>query len=156
MRLSISVDGIGARGEYLRFGTKFAQLQENIVRYQEIKNLGVVGNTCITALNIGYLDEIFAFSESVNLPFKLSNILVAPRYLRALNLPDALKQRYREKLEKSRWADRMGIALRILGMKEDLPQFHALRRYLEALDARRGTKVRELWPEFYDGNGVGL
>lgn len=156
VRLSISIDGIGARGEYLRFGTKFPQLKENIVRYQEIKNLTVVGNTCITALNIGYLDEIFAFAESVNLPLKLSNILVAPRYLRALNLPNALKQRYREKLEKCRWADRMGIALRILGMKEDLPQFHALRRYLEALDVRRKTNVRELWPEFYEGNAAGL
>lgn len=150
VRLSISVDGVGSRGEYLRFGTRFPQLKENIIRYQDIKNLVVVGNTCITALNIGYLDEIFAFFESVGLPFKLSNILVAPRYLRALNLPDAIKQRYREKLERSKWADRMGIAVRILGMKEDLPQFHALRAYLEALDARRGTNVHELWPEFYD------
>ncbi len=149
VRLSISVDGIGARGEFLRFGTRFDQLRDNILRYQDIKNLVVVGNTCITALNIGYLDEIFAFSESVGLSFKLSNILVAPRYLRALNLPDTLKQRYREKLEKTKWVDQMGIALRILSMKEDLPQFHVLRCYLEALDSRRGMNVRELWPEFY-------
>lgn len=150
VRLSISVDGVGARGEYLRYGTKWAQLRENILRYRDIKNLKVVGNTCITALNIGYLDEIFDFFESVDLPFKLSNILVAPRYLRALNLPDELKKRYREKLERSRWADRMGIALRILNTKEDLPQFRAMIGYLEALDARRGTCLRALWPEFYD------
>ena len=126
VRLSISVDGVGARGEYLRYGTRFDQLRENILRYQDIKGLKVVGNTCITALNIGYLDEIFAFFHSVGLPFKLSNILVGPRYLRALNLPDAVKAGYAEKLGKSRWAGEMGIALRILGKGEDLPHFRAM------------------------------
>jgi MoaA/NifB/PqqE/SkfB family radical SAM enzyme len=150
VRLSISVDGVGARGEYLRYGTKFDQLRENILRYQDIKGLKVVGNTCITALNIGYLDEIFGFFHSVGLPFKLSNILVGPRYLRALNLPDGIKAAYREKLEKSRWAGEMGIALRILGKVEDLPHFRAMLAYLEALDARRGTSAPALWPEFYE------
>lgn len=149
VRLSISVDGVGARGEYLRFGTRFHQLKENILRYQDIRGLKVVGNTCITALNIGYLDEIFAFFDSVGLPFKLSNILVGPRYLRALNLPEAIKARYRGKLERSKWAGAMGIALRILSTDEDLPHFRAMLAYLEALDARRGTRAPELWPEFY-------
>ncbi len=149
VRLSISVDGIGARGEYLRYGTKWPQLRENIIRYQDIKNLKVVGNTCITALNIGYLDEIFAFFDSVGLPFKLSNILVGPRYLRALNLPGPIKQQYLEKLLRSPRASDMSIGLRILGMDEDLPQFRAMLAYLEALDTRRGTNARSLWPEFY-------
>lgn len=155
VRLSISVDGVGARGEYLRFGTKWEQLHENIVRYRDIKNLKVIGNTCITALNIGRLDEIFDFFESVDVPFKLANILVGPRYLRALNLPEELKKRYRDKLERTRWADRMGIALRILNMPEDMPQFRSMLGYLEALDARRGTSLKTLWPEFYAFSGNG-
>ncbi|MBP7951283.1 MAG: twitch domain-containing radical SAM protein [Verrucomicrobiales bacterium] len=150
VRFSISVDGVGPRGEYLRYGTKWAQLKENIQRYRRIKNLQVVGNTCITALNIGYLDEIFEFFESVEVPFKLSNILVGPRYLRALNLPNGIKARYREKLEKTKWRDQMGIALRILEMEEDLPQFRTMVRYLEALDLRRKTSLEALWPEFYE------
>lgn len=150
VRLSISVDGVGARGEYLRHGTKFDQLRENILRYREIPNLRVSGNTCITALNIGYLDEIFEFFESVGLPFRLSNILVGPRYLRALNLPEGLKERYREKLAATPWAAQAGIAMRILRTAEDLPQFRTMLRYLEALDARRRTDARTLWPEFYE------
>lgn len=148
VRFSISADGVGPRGEYLRSGTKWSQFVENVRRYRSISNLQVAGNTCITALNIGYLDEIFDFFESVEIPFRLSNILVGPRYLRALNLPAVLKQRYRARLESTKWASQMGIALRILEMPEDLPQFRAMLSYLEALDARRETSVHELWPEF--------
>ena len=150
VRFSISIDGVDEKDEYLRSGTKFAQLRRNIRKYRKIKNLDVIGNTCITALNIGYLDEIFEFCESVKLRFKLSNILVAPRYLRALNLPMELKRRYKERLAKTRWADQMGIAFKILEMEEDVPQFRAMLRYLEALDLRRGTNVKALWPEFYE------
>ncbi len=151
VRFSISVDGVGLRAEYLRYGTKIAEVRENIRRYKEIKNLQVAGNTCITALNIGYLDDIFAFFEDVGLSFKLSNILVGPRYLRALNLPNSIKRQYREKLEKSKWKDQMGIALRILDMEEDLPQFQTMLRYLAELDRRRQTNAPVLWPEFYQG-----
>lgn len=150
VKFSISVDGIGEKDEYLRSGTKFDQLKDNIVRYQKIKNLNVIGNTCITAMNIGYLDEVFEFCESVNLPFGLSNILVGPRYLRALNLPMEIKQRYKERLEKTRWADKMGIAFKILDMPEDIGQFRTMLRYMEALDLRRGTSLKALWPEFYE------
>ena len=150
VRLSISVDGVGARGEYLRYGTKWSQLEENIRRYRDIPNLKVTGNTCITALNIGHLDRIFEFFASVKVPFKLSNILVGPRYLRALNLPNVIKRRYRERLAKTKWAGDMGIALRILDKDEDIPHFTTMLRYLEALDARRQTDVKALWPEFYD------
>jgi MoaA/NifB/PqqE/SkfB family radical SAM enzyme len=149
VKFSISVDGIGAKDEYLRSGTKFDQLRENILRYREIDKLDVIGNTCITALNIGYLDEIFEFCESVELPFSLSNILVGPRYLRALNLPVAIKRSYKERLEKTRWADKMGIAFKILDMPEEVGQFRTMLRYLEALDLRRGTSLKALWPEFY-------
>ncbi len=150
VKFSISVDGIGAKDEYLRAGTKFDHLRENILRYKEIENLDVIANTCITALNIGYLDEIFEFNESVGLKFSLSNILVGPRYLRALNLPNSIKRRYKERLEKTRWADKMGIAFKILDMEEEIGQFRTMLRYLEALDGRRGTCLKELWPEFYE------
>ena len=150
VKFSISVDGVGAKDEYLRAGTKFDQLRENIQRYKKIKNLNVIGNTCITALNIGYLDEIFEFCESADLPFGLSNILVGPRYLRALNLPVVIKRRYKERLEQTRWADKMEIAFKILDMPEDQGQFKTMLRYLEALDLRRGTSLKALWPEFYN------
>ena len=150
VRFSISVDGIDEKGEYLRYGTKFDRVRQNILKYQKMKNLKVHGNTCITALNIGSLDEIFAFFDSVGLPFKLSNILVGPRYLRALNLPVTIKKAYKERLMKTRWADRMGIALKILDRpEEDLTQFRTMLRYLEQLDLRRKTKARDYWPEFY-------
>jgi len=70
--------------------------------------------------------------------------------LRALNLPVAIKQRYKQRLEATRWADKMDIAFKILDMPEELGQFRTMLRYLEALDARRGTCLRDLWPEFYD------
>ena len=149
VKFSISVDGVGAKDEYLRAGTKFDQLRDNILRYKSIENLNVIGNTCITALNIGYLDEIFEFCESADLPFGLSNILVGPRYMRALNLPESIKRSYKQRLEQTRWADKMSIAFKILDMPEDLGQFKTMLRYLEALDLRRRTSLKDLWPEFY-------
>ena len=144
VRFSISVDGVGEKDEYLRSGTKFDHLRKNILKYQKIKNLDIIGNTCITALNIGYLDQIFEFNESVGLRFKLSNILVAPRYLRALNLPIELKKRYKARLEKTKWADQMGIAFKILDMEqEDIPQFRTMLRYLEADKAPASAEAEE-------------
>ena len=40
------MDGVGARGEYLRYGTKFDQLRENILRYQDIARRGGAGGGC--------------------------------------------------------------------------------------------------------------
>jgi sulfatase maturation enzyme AslB (radical SAM superfamily) len=83
--IGISVDGTFEIDEYQRVGTFFEDVIESIKIY---KSVGMVKlNPVITAINVGNLPELIAFSKVMNVPIDLTSIAINPSHMRIDVLP---------------------------------------------------------------------
>ena len=91
VRMMLSVDALGDLAEYIRYPTKFVQVEHNIKQIIECKNVKPVIHTTVQNLNIMYIGEIVQWAKSMNIHLML-DLLVQPDYLEITNLPPVLKQ----------------------------------------------------------------
>jgi molybdenum cofactor biosynthesis enzyme MoaA len=94
--ISVSVDAIDERFEYIRAGASWKQVSENIININNNKhtNTELSINCLPQALNIGYIDDVEQWCIINNLNFHLSSPVIAPDYMRpeALTQPDLRKK----------------------------------------------------------------
>jgi MoaA/NifB/PqqE/SkfB family radical SAM enzyme len=68
--IQLSIDGVGARYEYIRYPASWSILLENINKYQQTsqKNIKLSVSHTVSAYNIFYLDEFFSWCYTMGLP----------------------------------------------------------------------------------------
>lgn len=105
LNVSISLDGIGKRFEYMRHPAKWDLILRNLEKWRELMEGLEIPETdlhvCLTVslLNLYYLDESIEEFSKMGLGLYL-NLVHWPDYLSIQNLPDPLKQRMFEKLDR--------------------------------------------------------
>lgn len=166
--INISADGVGSEAEYIRYPSKWAEVDANIRRYIELgeKFVGRLGvNFMITysALNILSIREIAEYVHSLReiasfTPVKLAGqILHDPPFQTMRAIPRQYRGQIVRDLNECKellgrwWLDSIFEAIR--EEARDLPyekRFSAqIFRYFSVLDERRGTKFREALPKLY-------
>ena len=91
VRMMLSVDAVGSLDEYIRYPTKFAQVEQNIKQIVECKNIKPIIHTTVQNLNIMHIGQIIKWAKNMNIHLML-DLLVRPDYLEITNLPPLLKQ----------------------------------------------------------------
>lgn len=150
--ITISLDSIGKRGEYIRAGTEWERYEENVFDYniyaKQHGNLSVNHFTTIQALNIGYIDEILDWIRNyhtlIDDTFRY-HFLVKPDQLRTDILPKKIKNIY---LENTSLKGLTYVENALKSKSEYSNYFNKLIRYLDLTDIKNGTNWKELWPEF--------
>jgi len=70
--IQLSIDGIGARYEYIRYPAVWNDTENNVLRYiqqeKQIHNLQLSVSHTVSAYNIFYLDEFFNWCQTIGLP----------------------------------------------------------------------------------------
>ena len=94
----VSVDGVWAVNDYQRAGSKFDVIDANIDRYKALPNTRVSINSAITALNCGYVDELYLYAKHKEIDIDLTSVVLTPTYLMPQVLPTEVKQKYVKKL----------------------------------------------------------
>ena len=87
----LSVDAIGDLAGYIRYPTKFAQVEQNITQIVECKNIKPIIHTTVQNLNIMYLGKLITWAQRMNI-YLMLDTLVEPEWFRMTNLPPVLKQ----------------------------------------------------------------
>ncbi len=100
--VNVSIDGPDRIHEYIRYGSKWPNITENLKKLKEIC-YGIGVNTTISAMNVGYLHELIEsiMSLETQTGIKFTHLMPTPvlePHLHAGNLPPAVKKLYREKL----------------------------------------------------------
>ncbi len=96
--LQVSLDGIGARFEYLRHPARWDAVAANIDGFRAIADrVDVTTNATFSLLSAYYLPELFAWARERGLRCTL-NSLGDPRWLDARTLPPTAKQAVRARL----------------------------------------------------------
>lgn len=103
----ISIDGVGLMQEYLRYPSKWSQIDKNItaLAHVNLPNFYISPTPVIQIMNLGYMTELFEYFEQFNrtagktvfniMPIILEN----PPRLDCLNLPTEYKQKCFSKIE---------------------------------------------------------
>lgn len=97
-----SIDHYGERAEYIRNGTKWDKVENNIKRLLLEPNVNLQISTTVTLLNYLTLDEFYLYMLKNGLmpggDWQL-NPVFNPAYLSAINLPEEYKQKGRQAIQ---------------------------------------------------------
>lgn len=100
VRIFASIDGFGPLSEYVRKGTNWPKVEQNIIT--TIDQGFVFDLSCtVSLLNVFHIPEFVDKMVSIGVPYygiHLNNILTFPEYYHLNSLPDELKISAREKL----------------------------------------------------------
>lgn len=150
---SVSLDGLGPMGEYIRSGMKTHVVDKNL---QAIRDNGyrVTVSSVIQMYNIMFLGEFWdelASRDWCNSTQIYFQPLLRPEYLRTKHLPDDMKLIAIGKLMNCNGYkahpeifDPVILALREDRSEEAFAEFVS---YTKVLDAKRNEKITDWWPE---------
>lgn len=161
VELGISVDGLGALQEYIRFPSKWEALERNILSFQKDK-IPISIRPTPQAYNAFGLLDLARWCDTNGIRFVLDNILWAPGFLSLDMLPHAVIRKalqdweqylQTECHENNRWHVRKVVwalrrpraALDKLTVLQDL-----FIRFTDDLDESRGQSFAAACPELYD------
>ena len=90
VRMMLSVDAVGSLGEYIRYPSKFAEVEQNILKIKQCANVNAVVHATVQNLNVLYLGDLIKWCTDMDLHVMLDT-LVEPQHLQCTNLPTDLK-----------------------------------------------------------------
>lgn len=147
--LAVSVDDLGARNNYIRYGSDFDAVVANIDLARTFPGINVVVSCATGMLNAGDVHDIAEFFRSRGLLAKFNMCVINwPVFLQARHLPDALKASYLARLEASPYREQFANVIRMIRQPRDEAQYQTFLQYVSDLDQHRGTSWLDLWPEF--------
>ena len=107
--MQLSIDGVGSRYEYIRHPASSEVLEQNVKLWKqtcaEQNNLKLSISHTLSAYNIYYLDEFFAWCDLYQLPRPWIGRVNTPRYMRVEVFPHPIKQNIIEHLRTSKYED---------------------------------------------------
>lgn len=102
INISLSIDGIGNKFEYLRWPAQWNVCYENIKKYQNqidsYKNLQLSISHTVSIFNILYLNEFFIWCLKEKLPEPYIGMVESPGHYNVKNLPATVKELVQKRL----------------------------------------------------------
>lgn len=149
--VSCSIDDLGARNDYIRYGSKWQDVVANLTKLQDAGWIEVSVNQTISWLNVWYVDEFFTYMNARNIPVHL-NMVHDPAYLSPWHLPYDVKQAIINKTESvmPHWQHHFLVSN--LMRDSDLRLLRQGMRYNEWLDKSRykgDLDGMNVFPELY-------
>lgn len=151
----ISVEGIGRINEYIRYPSRWENIQENLGIMRSLKNANVYLATVVQIYNLIYIKEIIEYADQNNLPAYFET-LNHPPFLQPNLLPEEILHETIAQL--SSYIDTKHkneieyviktIKSRTIPNKEEL--FKDFMLFTNDLDKSRGQSLRESLPELYE------
>lgn len=150
--IAISIDSVGPELDYIRSGTKWKTVEQNIKELLVVRennpNIGFTFAPTVSMLNIWYLSELFQYALDRNIKVDL-NILTGPDYLSLNAIPVKLQPLARKQVEQIRDYISDSTYQLILGMltrnDNEYLFLHAVRHIL-LLDKIRNENLWDLLP----------
>lgn len=147
--MQLSIDGIGAQFEYIRFPANWDQVVGNIQRYQSEQasrtNLRLSVSHTVSAYNIAYVAEFLSWCESMTLPRPWLGRVHDPEHMRPSVWSSAAKKYIVDKLQSGdqdaqTWAN-------LINNTDDSQHFQRFRHSVVWHDQYRKTDFAKTFPE---------
>lgn len=160
IEISVSLDAVGARGEYIRRGLNFELFEKNLQRLLSMSNVKVDALISFQALNMEYIPETYDYLQSCGLRDIGANIVSIPNFMSPRVVPEAHKEKIKNKLDKWSSEADMNIIFKhtLDSAMHDMnkPGTDQLRQtfvnFNKILDSRniKGPQFKDLYPEYFN------
>ena len=137
--MTVSMDAVGKRIEYIRYGTNWEDIERNTLIYKD--NFKVDISPCFSVLNTIYYDEIREWTDKHNIKMYEDNILIYPDYLNIQHAPDSLKEKM---LRFNTW----------MTNPADVTVHDKFRDIIGRLDSYRNIRIQDYLPEVAKAYGL--
>jgi len=151
--IQISIDGVRQRYEYLRHPAQWNMLTSNVHEYlgasQRLSNIRISVSHTVSAYNVYYLDEFFAWCYTVGLPRPWLGRVHKPAHMRPTVWPGPAKNMIEQHLRQSAHPD-VTVWADLLTREDDSEHFDEFRTRLAQHDQYRGLDFGTTFPELAD------
>jgi MoaA/NifB/PqqE/SkfB family radical SAM enzyme len=148
--IQLSIDGVGARYEYIRYPAAWNDVlinAENYIKKQkESHNIKLSVSHTVSAYNIFYLDEFFSWCHTIGLPRPWAGRVHNPVHMRPEVWPESVAMIIINQLNSSQHADVQTWA-KLMKNANCGNQFDQFRVKLHEHDLYRGTNFAKVFPE---------
>ena len=153
----VSIDHIGERGEYLRYPSKWNNVQANLAKFrQECPNFRITITPTIHNLNFLTFDQLLIWANQESYTVSLYNYLTRSDFLRANLLPEHLKLATLEKIKKiyipsEYQLDDYTRLEQFIMTTDNINNYSTkLMHHLNSFDAIRGLNWKKIFPEMHN------
>ena len=147
--MQLSIDGIGARYEYIRFPADWNKVSCYIDQYIEkltLSNFRLSVSHTVSAYNIYYLDEFFTWCNDTGLPRPWLGRVHSPAHMRPSVWPKEVKNKIVTNLKNSKHPDVINW-IRLIENSDDAEYFELFKTKLHEHDAYRKLNFSITFPE---------
>lgn len=141
VQLAFSIDGLGKVNDYIRYGSSWNEVEDNLLLAKEHK-LHVTITPTIQIYNYPYLKNLWDYCDKHGIP-NYNAILMTPHYYDIRNMPDKMREKYTLP-EHSQYLETN---------KNDSEQIKRFVEITKTFDKSRNVDIRKYLPEvaeFYD------
>ena len=144
--MQLSIDGIEARYEYIRYPASWDETKTNIKKYlqQTMPNFRLGVSHTVSAYNIFYLDEFFSWCYNIGLPRPWLGRVYSPAHMRPTVWPSQVH--IVNHLQKSQHQDVLDWA-KLISNTSDSDLFDEFCNKLHQHDQYRGLNFADIFPE---------
>ena len=155
VEIAFSIDDIGRRFEYQRSGAQWAEVQENIKRFKDLRihynNIKLQVCSTVNVFNVYYLEALANWIDQQEFDFVYWNIMHDAPYFSIANLPLNSKQAITDTLVNARVSQKnkqefVNIIEFMNNSKEDMGELMIKR--IREVDQRRNENLAQVAPEF--------
>lgn len=129
--MSLSLDAVDEKIEYIRYGSKWKDVEENAKRYADFCLVNI--SPTLSVLNSYFFEEIKEYADKRNWTV-FENLLYTPSWLYCINAPDSLKEKFQIPKE---WYEG----------KADQEQIEKFKHTITRLDKWRNINIKNYLPE---------
>jgi len=148
VRLHLSIDDLGERNDYIRYGSKFENILSNfkkIVEYKDDFNLEVCQT--ISVLNVWNIDEFKNFFGNKYGCIIAHNYVHHPSHLHVSLLPQELKEKLTNNLQYLQEDEKMRLYAELMKDPEEETE-KSFYEYINILDKQRKLDITQFLPEW--------
>jgi hypothetical protein len=147
VEIQLSIDGIGARYEYIRYPANWQQVSANVTEYVARQNqVKLSVSHTVSAYNIYYLDEFFEWCYNQQLPRPWLGRVHKPVHMRAGIWPVAARTAIAEHLLTSQYPD-VPVWAQLLLDSDDSENFDQFQQRTKQHDQYRNLDFKHTFPE---------
>jgi MoaA/NifB/PqqE/SkfB family radical SAM enzyme len=148
--MQLSIDGVGARYEYIRYPAVWNEVIDNVGRYiaqeKKLDNFRLSVSHTVSAYNIYYLDEFFSWCYTVGLPRPWLGRVHKPTHMRPSVWSALAKEYIINKLHLSQHSDVKQWATMLINT-DDSDLFEKFKEKTKAHDQYRSLDFAKTFPE---------
>ena len=155
VEIAFSIDDVGARFEYQRSNADWANVCNNIKRFQQMRdrcnNIRLQVCTTVNVFNVYYLEDVACWIDQQGFDFVYWNMMHEAYYFSISTLPESAKQAIAAQLESAQVSPKnqqeftqiIDFMNRGVSLDGDI-----LRMRIADLDRKRSQNLKDIEPEF--------